>query len=257
MLEMIVFFIFGLIVGSFLNVVVLRTRSGQKISQGRSKCPKCKKIIKWHENIPVVSFVLLRGRCAGCKKKISWQYPLVEFSTGLLFAGTAWRFLENFSPEAILSTLFICAWVAIAVVIVVYDMRHMEIPMIPLWIGVGITLVYQAIMILTGRENILSVAIGGVVGFLLFWAMAYFSKEKWMGMGDAYVGLFMGVTLGWTMLLVGLWTAFIAGGIVAMIVLVTKMKSLKNHLPFAPFLLFGWIVALFFGEKMLAIFLGL
>ncbi len=251
---LVVFFVFGLMVGSFLNVVIYRLNVVESIFFGRSKCPKCQSKIKWYDNIPIVSFILLNFRCRNCKEKISWQYPLVEFFTGLLFAFIAYRF---FLPENYFSWIVTAYWlfiVSILVVIFVYDVLYLEIPGIVLWIGIGVALLFN--LIFDWRDNlfladILSVRtysgiLGGFFSFLFFFAIAYGSKEKWMGMGDAYLAIFLGLILGAPQVLLALILGFFFGAVVGVGLIAFGEKKMKSKLPLAPFLVIGSLVSLFF-----------
>jgi prepilin signal peptidase PulO-like enzyme (type II secretory pathway) len=131
-----IFFITGLIVGSFLNVLAMRLHTAEEIFLSRSKCPRCKKLIHWYDNIPVLSFIFLKFRCRDCQKPISWLYPTVEIFTGVVFALVGWQFfqLENF--ETWLLTFFHLVIASSLVVILVYDWLYMEIPSSVLWVAV-------------------------------------------------------------------------------------------------------------------------
>ena len=130
----IIFFIFGLIIGSFLNVVVYRLRVAEDIL-GRSYCPNCKTKIAWYDNIPLISFVILKFQCRRCKKKISWQYPLVEALTGICFVLIGWKFFNLFDIQSYLMTFYYLGIVSFLITIFVYDWLYMEIPSLILWIG--------------------------------------------------------------------------------------------------------------------------
>ncbi|KKQ81082.1 MAG: Type 4 prepilin-like protein leader peptide-processing enzyme, partial [Candidatus Moranbacteria bacterium GW2011_GWD2_38_7] len=138
---LIIFFILGLIIGSFLNAVVYRLEAVESLLE-RSHCPHCKKKVRWFDNVPVISFILLSARCRDCGEKISWQYPVVEFITGIVFAliGNYFFNLVDFSSWAL--TAYYLVVFSILLIIFVYDFKYMEIPMLILWIGVAVSLVY-------------------------------------------------------------------------------------------------------------------
>lgn len=251
----IIFFILGLIIGSFLNVVVYRLRAVESLL-GRSHCPSCRKKVRWHDNVPLLSFVLLSAKCRDCGEKISWIYPAVEFSTGLVFAliGSYFFVLEN--PATYLTTLYYLAIFSILVVIFVYDLKYMEIPMIVLWIGVAIAVLYflandwrtfelaQTILSL----GIFSGSLAGALAFLFFFSLAYFSKETWMGYGDAYIGLLAGLIVGWPNILWTLVFSFTIGAAFGIALIFTKKKTMKSQVPFAPFLVLGILLTVFLPE---------
>jgi prepilin signal peptidase PulO-like enzyme (type II secretory pathway) len=247
-------FIFGAIVGSFLNVAGLRYNSGLGIG-GRSMCLTCGETLKWHELIPVVSYFFRLGRCRSCKSVISWQYPLVEIFTGFVFiyiyralvpAALDWRFLALF---ALLSATF-----CIYIVIGIYDMRHKVIPD---------TLVYPSIVLAGAFSALahrpLSDWLAGVFIFLFFFVIWFISRGRAMGFGDAKLGLSIGFLLGMVRGLSALAFAFWTGTIVALLLMVLsktyplfrqgKKLTIKSEIPFAPFLVVGaWLSLIFHAD---------
>jgi len=139
-----IFFLFGLIIGSFLNVVVYRLQLAETLL-GRSHCPHCKAKVRWYDNIPLLSFVILRAKCRDCEEKISWQYPAVEFLTGVMFALLGYAFFIPWNLQAWSETAFFLAIFSVLMVIFLYDFKFMEIPMVVLWLGVGLTLAYYLV----------------------------------------------------------------------------------------------------------------
>ncbi|GBE17244.1 type 4 prepilin-like proteins leader peptide-processing enzyme [bacterium BMS3Abin15] len=252
-----IFFITGLIIGSFLNVVVYRLNLVESVS-GRSHCPYCKKKIRWYDNVPILSFIILGTKCRDCGEKISWQYPLLEMTTGVAFAFTGNYFFMLSNPISWIETLFYLVIFSLLLVIFTYDLKFMEIPMIILWIAVGWTIIYflfadwvsfnpqLGIMSL----NIFSGAIGGGVAFLFFFILVSVSREKWMGMGDAYLALLIGLVLGWPKILFALMIAFTVGAIVGIILISVKKKTMKSQIPFAPFMVIGAVVTIFILQSL-------
>jgi leader peptidase (prepilin peptidase)/N-methyltransferase len=247
---LIIFFLLGLIVGSFLNVVISRLPQAESLL-GRSHCPHCKKKIRWYDNIPLLSFVLLGTRCRDCKEKISAVYPLVEGATGIIFALVGAYFFrpESFStwPE----TAFYLAVFSLLIVIFVYDLKHMEIPMIIVWLGVGISVAYLLFADWVSFKPALGIMasgtfsglLAGLAAFIFFFALSAGSREKWMGMGDAYLALLAGLITLWPAIIGALLFAFMAGAFYGIILIVTGKKTLKSQVPFAPFLVAGTMVA--------------
>lgn len=242
----IIFFITGLIVGSFLNVVISRIYAAETIL-GRSHCPHCKNKIRWYDNIPLFSFAVLGTRCRDCKEKISWQYPAVELASGILFALAGNYFFVISNPATWLETSYHLVIFSLLLVIFAYDLKHMEIPMIIVWLGIGITVVYYLFfdwMNFSGSLGIMSLSIfsgmlAGILAFLFFFALSAGSREKWMGMGDAYVALLAGLVVGWPAVLLALMIAFTLGAVFGLILIAIKKKTMKSQVPFAPFLVAG------------------
>lgn len=257
----VIFFLSGLIIGSFLNVVVWRIRTAESIL-GRSHCRHCKKQIRWYDNVPVLSFVLLKARCRECGEKISWQYPLVELLTGLVFAVAANQFLDLSDPNnwAMFGLLLII--LSALVVIFVYDILYMEIPNLVLWPAVVLALAgnlmldHGQVLASFWESNFVSGLIAAAGAFILFFALSYFSKEKWMGMGDAYLVVLLGLLLGWPRILLGLFLSFTIGAVYGIILVGLKKKKMESQLPFAPFLVIGTVIALFYYVPIINWYLG-
>lgn len=252
-------FISGLCIGSFLNVVVYRTHEGISIWRGRSVCVHCKKHINVFDLIPLLSFVLLRGKCRSCQKKISINYPILEFVTGLLFLiaynkvflGPAISF--NVSTNII---FFIrdAVFVSALLVIFVYDLRFMHILdrfTIPVMIFALIMNVWLGAVSLTAMVTG-AIMIGG------FFCLQYLiSKGTWVGGGDIRMGILMGIMLGWKFGLVALFLAYAFGAVVGVGLLVSKKINRKTPIPFGTFLSVGTVLALFWGPFILQTYLGL
>lgn len=251
----IIFFIFGLIIGSFLNAVVYRLNAVESLME-RSHCPHCKKKVRWFDNVPLLSFILLSAKCRDCGEKISWQYPVVEAITGIIFAliGNYFFNLSDVSTWAL--TAYYLAVFSILMVIFVYDFKYMEIPMVALWLGVGISLVYfifsdwqnfgSAVSILDFRT--ISGLLGGLVAGGFFYALAAYSKETWMGYGDAYLGLLAGLVVGWPNVLSALMLSFTIGALISVGLIAVSKKTMKSQVPFAPFLITGVFLVIILPE---------
>ncbi|MFA5021182.1 MAG: prepilin peptidase [Patescibacteria group bacterium] len=251
-------FIFGLIIGSFLNVLILRLHSGESVAAGRSKCPQCGQILAWFDLVPVLSYVFLGGRCRYCSKKISCQYPSVELATGLLFA-TA--YLINFNRLGSLALadfgfwlLLLRDWLAIAalIVIFVYDWRWLIIPdavVLP-------ALVLVAVFNLGLGLSPASLLIGLAVGLGFFAAQYFVSKGRWVGGGDLRLGALLGVLLGWPVIMVALLLSYIIGALAALALLAAKKVQVKSAVPFGVFLAPAALIALFWGPQIVAWYLG-
>ncbi len=249
------FFVFGLIVGSFLNAVLWRMREGMGLG-GRSMCPSCRAKISWYDNIPLLSFALLGGKCRSCGEKISWRYPAVELSTGIVFALLGNAFFSWWIVESWIATVFYLVAAAIFMLIFLFDLETMEIPNILLWIGVGWSLPLLFIMD-TFRFNagvslwslhLYSGIFAGMVAFLPLFLMAALSREKWMGMGDGFLAFFIGLVVGWPHILFALFCAFASGAFVGTFLIVLKKKGMESQVPLGPFLVFGAFLAIFLPQ---------
>ena len=218
----VVLFVFGMIVGSFLNVVALRWND--KNFGGRSKCPHCTKTLSWYELVPVISFLIQKRKCRGCNSSISYQYPLIEILTGLIFITVPLWMLPVF---------------CIYIVILIYDFHHKIIPD---------PLVYSAI--------ILSLVLGwqilaGLIIFAFFAAIWLFSRGRAIGFGDAKLGLSVGFLLGAAEGFSAIVVAFWIGAASSLFLMWRKKLTMKSEVPFAPFIILGAWIAVFFGLDIL------
>lgn len=252
-MEIIFFFLFGLIIGSFLNVVVLRFEKEESFG-GRSHCPKCQALIHWYDNIPVFSFLILRGKCRACQTTISWQYPLVEFLTGTTFALIGYLYLASRSleVETLLATGWYLTLASILIVILVADLRTMEIPLVFLVTGVVGALLFVALeaMFFSSEPRFVWGAVwqmkllGGLVAAGLFWVLVVFSRETWMGMGDVWLAGIVGLTVGIEYLLFTLTLGFFLGAAIGLVLILLQKKQLQSQIPFAPFLIVGLFMSM-------------
>ena len=231
----------GLVIGSFLNVVIARLPEHRSLWMPRSACPTCGAAIAWRDNIPVLSFVLLRGRCRACAGRISARYPLVEAATAALFLGAGTRF--GIGREFAIAAILLAALVTITVI----DLDHQIIPdAITLPGIVAGFLANVAAGRLSWTDSLLGIGLGGGVFFAIILA-----SSGGMGGGDMKLGAMLGAFLGWKLTLVALFTAVIVGGLVAVAMLLSGRKGRKDLIPFGPFLALGGAAALFWGERWL------
>jgi len=243
-------FCLGLIIGSFLNVVILRYNTGRSL-RGRSGCFVCGQKLKWFELIPVLSFIGLRGRCRSCRSRISWQYPLVELLTGCLFALIYWQFSGD-----LLALIFYWLIATLLVVITVYDWRHKIIPDGFVWVFIVLTFLSPVILWQPPvLANLGWGLLGGLATALPLFSLWLVSRGRWLGLGDAKLALGVGFLLGWSAGLSALVLAFWLGAVVGIFLILWgktqlwrkgKSYTMKSEIPFAPFLVLGfWLVFLF------------
>ena len=238
---------FGLVIGSFLNVVIARLPQRRSLWAPRSACPQCGNPIAWYDNIPLISFAALRGRCRACAAPIPWRYPLVEASTAALFA-LAWIVFAGDVGNFVVSAVFLAALVAITVI----DLRHQIIPDAITLPGIVVGLATSLTM---GRISWVDSLGGILLGGGLFVAIILVSRGG-MGGGDLKLGAMLGAFLGWQALLVALFVAVMLGGICAVTLLVWGQVARKDAIPFGPFLALGGVVALFWSHPIIAWYLG-
>jgi len=239
-------FLFGLVVGSFLNVVIYRLPRHESLVRPGSHCPGCDTPIHWYDNVPLVSWLVLRGRCRECKTRISYRYPAVEAVTGAGFVLAIWRF--DVSWPLLVAWAFIAAMIAIAFI----DYDHMIIPNGIVLPGAVIGLA-ASIAIHPSRWWVYLVASAGAAAFMFALVMLW---PGGMGPGDVKMALFMGAVLG-VGVIVGLFAAFLFGSIAGVFMMVVLKRSRKSKIPFGPFLAMGSVLALFLGEQIIAAYMSL
>jgi prepilin signal peptidase PulO-like enzyme (type II secretory pathway) len=259
-------FVFGIIIGSFLNVVLFRYNTGWGIG-GRSKCFSCRRELKAIDLVPILSFLMFKGRCRTCKSKISWQYPSVELLTGVLFAAT----FAFYSPllltnlnQFILNIVFGFVIMALLVLITVYDLKHKIIPDVFVYTFSIVALVYSFLSVDVFGSLIISnpglmYLIAGPVLAAPFYILWLISAGTWMGLGDAKLALGIGWLLGLIKGGAAIAIGFYIGAIVALFILLfnwlfkRKGISLKSEIPFAPFLITGLLTVFFFGYTVVCV----
>ncbi len=255
MLELLtgIIFYFGAIIGSFLNVVILRLPDERKLT-GRSSCNFCGHTLEPIDLFPLFSFVLLRGRCRHCHKAISPRYFIIELLAGLIFAGF-WLILAptNLAEAAVFIKSCFIASVLICVFII--DLEHFIILDSVVFFSSAVVLVFNIFLsrsdLWTVNNVMISGAMAAILGALPFWLIWYFSQGRWMGFGDVKLGLFLGLALGWPQIFVAYFIAILLGGFISVILLAFTKKNLKSQIPFGTFLSLGALISLFYGPRLL------
>ena len=239
--------LFGLVLGSFLNVVIWRLPRHESLSHPGSHCPKCGNAIRWRDNIPVVSWLVLRGTCRNCGQPIAIRYPAVEAMMGTGFGLALWRF--GVSWHLLVAWAFIAALVAIGFI----DYDLMIIPdriVLP-----GLVIGLAASVAMHPHRWWVYLAAAAAAG-TFFFLLVLIWPGGGMGMGDAKMAAFMGAVLG-AQVLVALFAAFLFGSIVGVYLLAAKKASRKTKLPFGPFLAVGAVLGLFVGGVVIRAYLSI
>lgn len=239
-------FLFGLVVGSFLNVLIYRLPRHESLVRPGSHCPGCDTAIRWYDNVPLVSWIVLHGRCRACRTRISCRYPLVESMTAVGFVLAMWRF--DMSWPLLVAWAFIAAMIAIAFI----DWDHMIIPNRIVLPGAAIGLA-ASVAIHPQRWWVYLAASAGAAAFMFALVMLW---PGGMGPGDVKMALFMGAVLG-SKVIVGLFAAFFLGSVVGVFMMVVLKRSRKTKIPFGPYLAAGSVIALFVGEQIVRAYMSL
>jgi len=242
----IVSIIFGAFIGSFLNVCISRLPKEESIIWPGSHCPFCKKPVRFYDNIPLLSYVLLTGKCRNCKKPISIQYPLIEGITAL---SSLFLFMK-FGPS--LSYLFYFAFVAALIVITVIDLYHQIIPDVISLPGIGVGLIASLILPqITFLNSLFGVLLGGGSLFLVATCYEWLFKREGMGGGDVKLLAMIGAFLGWKAVILTILLSSLIGSITGILIMVVKGKDFKYAIPFGPFLSLGAVISLFYGQNII------
>lgn len=263
-------FLFGVVIGSFLNVCIVRLPVEGSLLRPPSHCPRCKTPIRWFDNIPLLSFLLLGGKCRACGKPISWRYPLVELCNGLLFVGAAAVFGLN--GEALLVMLICSALLVITFI----DLDHQIIPDAITLSGMALGLVLapffmttlaapppfgllpEAGSYATGLVNsLIGLVLGGGPLWLIGWLWEKLRNVEAMGGGDVKLMGMLGSFMGWQGALLTIMLGAITGTVAGVSLILLKKYKTGQHIPFGPFLAAGAIAALFFGEDIMTWYVGL
>jgi len=269
--------LFGAMIGSFLNVCICRVPEGKSIVTPGSHCPRCGKAIRWYDNLPVISFLLLRGRCRHCHGSISVQYPLVEGVTALL----SLLLFMRFGPS--LQYVIYFAFAAALVVVTVIDLYHQIIPNVISLPGIAAGLLaswflpnpalldglLRGLLFQAGRigvnlsnhaafvDSLLGILLGGGSLLLVIHLYYWLRKAEGMGGGDVKLLAMVGAFLGWKAVVVTIIFSSFIGSIVGVTVMVWKGRDLKYAIPYGPFLSLGAMMALFYGEGLIVWYLTL
>ena len=242
----VVFFLYGLIIGSFLSVCIYRIPKRESIVFPRSRCPSCLQPIRWYDNLPLVSYLLLRGRCRFCHSPISPFYPLVEGLNGTLF-------VLLYLKYGISSQLFIYLLLASGLLVLIFiDLRHRILPNYLTLPGIGLGFLLSFVNpAVEWWDSLLGIALGG--GLLLLVAAVYYwwRKAEGMGMGDVKLMAMVGAFLGWKLTLLTIVLGSLLGSLIGLALILKRRGDLRTALPFGTFLGAAAIGSLFFGQEII------
>ncbi len=266
--------VFGLMVGSFLNVVIYRLpkmmeRSWRQqcaelrgepvetlpvfnIATPCSKCPNCQHRITFWENIPILSYLFLKGRCSECHARISIRYPLIEAFTAMLSGFVAWHF--GFGWLLIVALVFVWALIALAAIDIDTQLLPDDITLPLMWLGILVNMH-------NGFTDLHSSVIGAVAGYLSLWMIYWIFKlvtgKEGMGYGDFKLLAAIGAWLGWVVLPLVILLSSLVGGIIGIGLIIASKLNKNVMIPFGPYLVGGALIALFWGQSIIHIYFGL
>lgn len=244
--------VFGLIWGSFANVVIYRLPEGKSVVFPGSACPKCNTKIKWYDNVPVLGWLWLRGRCRTCKQSIAWRYPVVEALSGALFLAVFFKY--GFSWTTVEYTIFCWSLLVVSVI----DLDHMILPDVFTLSGIVIGLAGAA---LNPEREFMPALWGVLMGGGFLWLIAYLyyviRKEEGMGGGDIKLLAWIGAVLGWSSIPFTVLASSLVGSMVGITYALRSGAGLKSTIPFGPFLALGAIIYLLGGHELGQWYIGL
>jgi leader peptidase (prepilin peptidase)/N-methyltransferase len=251
LIEMFIF-LMGLCIGSFLNVCIYRLPESKSIVHPRSMCPNCDTLIPFYDNIPLFSYLWLKGQCRRCKVKISMRYPMVELLGGLVALGTYLRF------GLTIETLIYYVFIAALLVVTFIDLDHRIIPDVITLPGIPICFAASfALPVITYKDALLGILVGGGSLFLVAWVYTILTKKEGMGGGDIKLLAMMGAIVGWQGVLFTIFVASLVGTLAGFAVMLQSRKGMKLAVPFGPFLSIGSITYIFFGTELVTWYLNL
>lgn len=257
----ILFFIFGLLFGSFINALVYRLHQGLGFINARSMCPKCKHILAWYELVPIFSFLLQKGKCRHCKQAISWQYPIVEVITGFLFV-LVWQCqiaTNVWSAPTIVDGLRLIGLVIFTIFLIIiflYDFKYYLILDKVTMPAMLLAIMWQLALDFSW-QSFISVSVAALLGGGFFLLQYIVSKGKWIGGGDIRLGLLMGLILGWPNIIVALLLSYVIGAVFAVGMLLLKKKQWGSQIPFGTFLSIGTFIAMLYGKELIQWYISL
>ncbi len=249
----ILIFIFGLCIGSFMNVCIYRIPLTKSIVRPRSMCPICNSFIKFYDNIPVLSYIILGGKCRNCNIHIPMRYPLVEIISG--FAALSCFIKFGLSIEGLVYFAFVSALIIITFI----DIDHKIIPDVISLPGIPIGLLLSSFILpaMNFRESVIGILAGGGSLFAVAWIYSLIAKKEGMGGGDIKLLAMMGSFIGWKGILFTIFTASSTGTLAGIIVMLKTKKGVKLAVPFGPFLSIGAILYILFGNEIISWYFNL
>ena len=238
-------FILGAIIGSFLTVCVHRVPRGQSVVAPRSACPHCGRQIHWYDNVPLFSFLWLRGRCRACHTGIPPRYPIIELANGLGYLLVVWRFGLTWATivyAGLVSVFLVVSWI---------DWDHKIIPDAITLPGIVVGFLCATFLLPTGWINsLVGILVGGGILLFLAWVSPFLFGKEGMGGGDIKFLAMVGAFLGWQQALLTLMLGSVVGAVVGIALLATKVLQRGQYIPFGPYLALGGVIAILWGQDL-------
>jgi leader peptidase (prepilin peptidase) / N-methyltransferase len=243
--------VLGAVVGSFLNVCIYRLPLGRSVAWPASACIRCQRALSWYENIPLISWLVLRGRCRTCCAPISGRYPIVELLTSLMCAAAMWYY----GPTMLFASRFVfgCALIALFAI----DLEHQLLPNVITLPGIVVGFAFSVFTGLGWLSSLIGIAVGGGILFAIAETYYRVRKEEGLGMGDVKMLAMIGAFLGWPATLMTLMMGSIAGSVVGMALIALRRGDMKYALPFGTFLAMGAALSATVGPHLIDWYIGM
>jgi len=262
MIEYIFIFIFGLIIGSFLNCAIWRLYKEESFIFGQSYCPSCRHKLSFWDLFPLLSYLFLGGKCRYCRQKISIQYPIIELSTAIIFCFVYFYFgpIDTLFSFNFFQIVFWWIMMSFLTVIFVFDLKYYIIPDETIYPAIFFSMIWILYLFsfgAIGKTDVVYIIFSALGASLFFFLIWFFSRGMAMGFGDVKLAILIGLLLGFPKIIPGLFLGFLFGAIIGSVLILFKRKGFKSEIPFGPFLLMGLFVSLFWGEKIINWYLSL
>jgi len=250
-INVVLIFILGLMVGSFSNVCIYRIPRNESIIYPASHCPKCRSNISPKDNIPLLSYILLKGRCRNCKSKISIQYPIVELLTGLIYLII--YLIYGLSVQSLIYIILSAALIIIAFI----DLNEQIVPDVISLPGIVIGFILSFFVpYISFINSALGIVVGGGIILIIGLVGSVIFKKEVMGGGDVKLAAIIGAFLGLKYIVISLFLGFFLGALAGIFLILSKIKSREDMVPFGPFIVLGSMITLLWGEKIISWYLG-
>jgi prepilin signal peptidase PulO-like enzyme (type II secretory pathway) len=264
---LILIFVFGLCMGSFINMMVYRVavkygleKENKKIrNKTRSYCDFCGRQLKWYENIPVLSWLFQKGKSRCCRKKLPALYPIVEVLTGVLLVffnykyGIISNLLYSFELIGLMRLGISLILITLLVFSAAFDLKYMILPDF----STVILIIMAFLGVVFDEPNVVPYLLSGLGAMAFLYLLYLITKKKGMGFGDVKLALFMGLFLGWPKIIVAFYSAFVLGALYGIMGMMLKKVNKKSKVPFGPFLIIGFFLAWWWGEKIIYLILNI
>ncbi len=256
MVTIIFIFIFGLIIGSFLSALTWRLPRGEDFVSERSKCDRCGKLIEWYDNIPLFSYLILGGKCRNCRRKISFRYPLMEFSTAVLFVlVTTFKSPTLQGVYGYWNYMNIAYYLLLTTILIAIFIIDFELQIIPDELIYVLLFTTFSWLLFTSNDQLYLHLLSGFIAALFILCINFATRGRGMGLGDVKLALFGGLFFSFPEFITWLFLSFIIGAVIGVLLISLGKAKFGKHIAFGPFLVISFFITLFWGNILTSVFL--